>query len=113
MGDGSRRKEEDSDEGEYEMDDLNESLRESRESRFNLVANQVSLLRRNPNRESVLSGFRHFSRNLVFHPDNRFKFNFPNNFFSFFNCIDIIKRLNKQQDFRIESCFQASEFFEL
>ncbi|KAL9459366.1 hypothetical protein AB3S75_002712 [Citrus x aurantiifolia] len=72
MGDGSRRKEDDSDEGEYEMDDLNESLRESRESRFNLVANQVSLLRRNDDyRQSVLSGFRHFSRNLVFLPDNR------------------------------------------
>ncbi|KAH9717868.1 Potassium channel SKOR [Citrus sinensis] len=38
------RKEEDSDEGEYEMDDLNESLRESRESRFNLVANQIAFL---------------------------------------------------------------------
>ena len=91
MGDGSRRKEEDSDEGEYEMDDLNESLRESRESRFNLVANQVSLLRRNPNRQSVLSGFRHFSRNLVFHPDNRFKFNFPNNFFHFSIALMLLK----------------------
>lgn len=90
MGDGSRRKEDDSDEGEYEMDDLNESLTESRESRFNLVANQVSLLRPNPNRQSVLSGFRHFSRNLVFLPDNRFKFNFPNNFFFFHFSIALI-----------------------
>lgn len=91
MGDGSRRKEDDSDEGEYEMDDLNESLRESRESRFNLVANQVSLLRRNDDyRQSVLSGFRHFSRNLVFHPDNRFKFNFPNNFFFHFSIAMIL-----------------------
>lgn len=83
MGDDNRRKQKDSDEGEYEVDDLNESLKESRESRFNLVANQVSLLRPNPNRQSVLSGFRLFSRNFVFHPENRFKFNFSWEFLYF------------------------------
>ncbi|KAJ4840877.1 hypothetical protein Tsubulata_010371 [Turnera subulata] len=63
---------------EYEVQDLNDRIKSSRGSRFNLIENQFGLVdrdaqgtRRRFSRESVINGIRYISKGLVIHPDNR------------------------------------------
>ncbi|KAF3445171.1 hypothetical protein FNV43_RR14865 [Rhamnella rubrinervis] len=77
-----RRKEEDDDEkelsegddveGEYELQDLNDRIKSSRGSRFNLIINEFRLEPfRRFSRRSVVNGIRGLSKGFVIHPDSR------------------------------------------
>ncbi|CAH9114440.1 unnamed protein product [Cuscuta epithymum] len=57
---------------EYEISDLRERIRSTRESRFKLMENElgVELTRPKFSRQAVINGLKGVSRGLVFHPDN-------------------------------------------
>ena len=85
-GNSSRRREKENDDekelseeddvkGEYELQDINDRIKSSRGSRFNLIINELRLEPfRRFSRESVVNGIRGLSKGFVIHPDNRYAY---------------------------------------
>lgn len=99
VDDEVRRKLEDEDEDEYEVQDMRERIKSSRGSRFDLIANELGLaagssgasstrrrMRYYLSRESVINGVKGLSKGIgVIHPDNRSYYYSTSFFIIFYN----------------------------